>query len=251
MSDFDPWANERDTPSAPSSASQRSGAAPATQPGSWWGDEDAKAADATLRPARRAQPASGPQQAPREPSILTVCTGNICRSPYMERVLAHELAPLGVRVSSAGTGALVGQPIEPGSARLLEARGVDTSNYAARQLTEEMVAGADLVLTATREHRRLVVQVAPFALRRVFAVLDFADLCDGLTPVDLARAPGDNVVAQLVAAAGARRAQVPARQDDAADVVDPFMRGDAVFRQMQAQLDGPLATISRVPSPSV
>ena len=251
MSDFDPWADERDTPSNPSSTAQRPGDSPTEEPDSWWGDDDADAAATTLRLARRTRPASGTQQAPREPSILTVCTGNICRSPYMERVLAHELAPLGVRVSSAGTGALVGQPIEPGSARLLEARGVDTSNYAARQLTEEMAAGADLVLAATREHRRLIVKVAPFALRRVFAVLDFADLCEGLTPADVARARGDNVVAQLVAAAGCRRAQVPARQDDAADVVDPFMRGDAVFRQMQAQLNGPLATISRVLSPSV
>lgn len=177
--------------------------------------------------------------------ILTVCTGNICRSPYMERVLAHELAPLGVEVRSAGTGALAGRPIDPGSAALLEARGIDTSGYAARQLTVEMVEQADLVLTATREHRRLVVQEAPSALRRVFAVLDFADLCEGLDPADVARAPGANLVARLVAAAGARRASVPARQDDAADVVDPYQRNWQVFQKMADQASEPLSTIAR------
>src|SRR5690606_17245040 len=38
-----------------------------------------------------------------QPCILTVCTGNICRSPLAETVLATRLADLDVRVHSAGT----------------------------------------------------------------------------------------------------------------------------------------------------
>ena len=53
-------------------------------------------------------------------SILAVCTGNVCRSPAVERLLASKLGPT-VRVSSAGTHALVGHPIsEPMAALLLE-----------------------------------------------------------------------------------------------------------------------------------
>ena len=50
--------------------------------------------------------------------ILVVCTGNICRSPYIERRLAGLLADTDAVVTSAGTRALVGAPIEPGSAEL-------------------------------------------------------------------------------------------------------------------------------------
>mgnify|MGYP002738687724 CR=1 FL=1 len=44
--------------------------------------------------------------------ILTVCTGNVCRSPAAERLLEHTLNP-SVTVRSAGTRALVGEPIHP------------------------------------------------------------------------------------------------------------------------------------------
>jgi hypothetical protein len=46
-------------------------------------------------------------------AILCVCTGNVCRSPAAERLLAARLGP-GVVVASAGTVAALGGP---GSAR--------------------------------------------------------------------------------------------------------------------------------------
>lgn len=52
--------------------------------------------------------------------------------------------------------------------------------------------------------------------------------------------PGAIQARCLVNTGGARRAQVPARQDDAADGVDPHLRGADVFEQMQRQLDAPL-----------
>ena len=51
-------------------------------------------------------------------SILAVCTGNVCRSPAVERLLASKLGPT-VSVSSAGTHALVGHPISEPMAALL------------------------------------------------------------------------------------------------------------------------------------
>src|SRR5690606_12746543 len=48
-----------------------------------------------------------------QPNILTVCTGNICRSPLAEAVLASRLADLDLRVHSAGTQALVGHGMPP------------------------------------------------------------------------------------------------------------------------------------------
>ena len=54
-------------------------------------------------------------------SILAVCTGNVCRSPAVERLLASKLGPT-VSVRSAGTHALVGHPISEPMAALLRQR---------------------------------------------------------------------------------------------------------------------------------
>ena len=42
-----------------------------------------------------------------QPNIITVCTGNICRSPLAETVLATRLADLDIRVVTTTTGELL------------------------------------------------------------------------------------------------------------------------------------------------
>lgn len=175
--------------------------------------------------------------------ILVVCTGNVCRSPYIHLRLGHALADLGVEVASAGTGALVGRPVDPGSRALLDAAGVESDDFRARQLTAPIVREADLVLTAARAHRREVVQEVPSALRRTFTLKDFADLIEGLGAADVAQADGESLVARLADAAVARRHLVHARSDEDADIVDPFRRGPDVFAEMERQAVPPLMTV--------
>jgi len=105
--------------------------------------------------------------APTFGSILVVCVGNICRSPMAEAILASRLAPHGVKVSSAGIAALVGRPADPHAKALLAERGLDLSGHRARQLTPELVQGADLVLVMSTEQQRAVEQLAPAARGRV------------------------------------------------------------------------------------
>ena len=78
-------------------------------------------------------------------SILAVCTGNVCRSPAVERLLASKLGPT-VTVSSAGTHALVGHPISEPMAALLLDSDVEPDSFEARRLSEQMLKEADLVL---------------------------------------------------------------------------------------------------------
>lgn len=83
-----------------------------------------------------------------------------------------------VRVESAGTGALVGDGIDPKSLRLLEAHGVAVHSFSARQLSTAMVQRADLILTMTRDHRSAVLRLEPRALRRTFTLVEAAALVD-------------------------------------------------------------------------
>ncbi|MCT1603735.1 arsenate reductase/protein-tyrosine-phosphatase family protein [Dermacoccus nishinomiyaensis] len=237
---FDPWG---DMPTRASKA-RRGLELPSDAPGlgRMWGSDDAVGANDSLRLRPRAEAAHAVARGGR---ILVVCTGNVCRSPYIHLRLAFELAGQGIEVSSAGTGALVGYPIDQGSAALLGAVGVDSSAFRARQLTVQMVEDADLVITATRAHRRLVVQEAPSALRKTFALIDFADLIEGVDKSAVETQRGATLVARLVAAAGARRHLVHARPgDEDADIVDPFKQGAQVFARMERQASPAVASVS-------
>ncbi|MGO1257401.1 MAG: low molecular weight protein-tyrosine-phosphatase [Brachybacterium sp.] len=89
--------------------------------------------------------------------IRTVCTGNICRSPMAEYALREALdqAGLGDRaeVASVGTtGWEVGNPIDPRAGDLLRRHGIDAVSHRARQLDEQELHRADLVLALDHDH---------------------------------------------------------------------------------------------------
>ncbi|BDZ48184.1 hypothetical protein GCM10025867_04250 [Frondihabitans sucicola] len=91
-------------------------------------------------------------------SILTVCTGNICRSPLAEAALREAFADLDeITVESAGTSAPVGAPVPSDFVALAHGLQLSTESHRARALTPEMVRQADLVLALDRSHRRAIV----------------------------------------------------------------------------------------------
>ena len=184
--------------------------------------------------------------------VLTVCTGNICRSPFLERALQAELDRSwgrgGIEVSSGGTGALAGQPMERQARALLEAQGYAAHGFVARDLTSAMVADADLVLTATRAHRGAVMTLHPKAVRYTFTFREFAHLASGLTVEELSGAGGDRPrehVARVVSLAAGQRGVGAPLADTDVDVVDPYRRPVEVFQQMTGQIMGSLPAVVR------
>jgi len=84
--------------------------------------------------------------------VLTVCLGNICRSPAAEAALREAASAVGLplEVDSAGTGDWhLGEPPNP---RMQEAAGDMGLELAgqAQQVTPELLAWADLVLVMDR-----------------------------------------------------------------------------------------------------
>lgn len=183
--------------------------------------------------------------------ILTVCTGNICRSPFLERALQAELdqswGPGAVTVCSAGTGALVGSAMEPAARALLESSGYSAEGFLARDLTESLVAEADLVLTATRSHRGRVASLHPRALRYVFSFREFADLVSGVPEDELSPAKSEAAdhVRHVVTRAAAQRGARPPLADEHADIVDPYRCPQDVFEQMSIQIMEALPAVAR------
>ncbi|HVE63399.1 MAG TPA: hypothetical protein VNB94_06320 [Mycobacteriales bacterium] len=167
--------------------------------------------------------------------VLHVCTGNICRSPMAERLMrAGLLARLGEGaaafvVESAGTWGHTGSPMEPGALSTLTSYDLDGADFRARELLAEHVAGADLVLTATREHRSAAVVLHPRASAYTFTLREFARLT---ALVDIAALPTGDPVARAraaVTATAASRGLRPPASPSEDDVGDPYQAPPSVF----------------------
>ena len=101
-------------------------------------------------------------------NILVVCVGNICRSPVAEAMLCRALPDK--RIQSAGLGALVGQGVDATARQLAEADGLAVADHRARQLTVEMLQGADLILVMSQGQRRAVGELSPQALGKTMTL---------------------------------------------------------------------------------
>jgi protein-tyrosine-phosphatase len=108
-------------------------------------------------------------------SVLVVCTGNSCRSPVAQGLLARLLSDLPVLVGSAGTGAPVGNPATRFALESAAELGVDIGSHRARQLTRELCLGADLILAMEKAHQEWVREQVPDALGRVRMLGSYPD----------------------------------------------------------------------------
>lgn len=175
-------------------------------------------------------------------SVLMVCTGNICRSPLAEQLLAARL-DRSFLLSSAGTFAETSSPMEPLSAELSRQYGGVPELHRARDLDVDMVRAADLILTATREHRAAAVSMLPRASRYTFTLAEFERLAayavasGGVEPSD---------PRGIVAAAAASRGIAPLLADPADDdIEDPYGRSRATHERVAARIDELVSSVVR------
>ena len=175
--------------------------------------------------------------------VLTVCTGNICRSPAAAVLLSGYLGPA-VSVGSAGTRAVVGAPIDPPMLVALEGQAGWASgmgdNHRAVQLTPTLVEGADLVVGLTRAHRDAAVVAFPLAMTYAVTLDELAVIARlGL------ELPGDDLDARLrnAGAVVARNRHVIAREGSI-DIPDPYRESPAVYAQAAALIADRVAVVA-------
>ena len=83
--------------------------------------------------------------------ILIICTGNICRSPMAAAVLQAR-SMTDSKIQSAGTGALIGHPVDELAQAVLAERGMDLRGHRARQVSMEHLRWANLILVMEADH---------------------------------------------------------------------------------------------------
>lgn len=150
------------------------------------------------------------------PSVLFVCTGNICRSPTAHALLVHKAAEQGFAVdvdSAAVRDDEVGNPPDRRSLRELQRRGVHMPSHLARLVSPEDFLRFDYIVGMTGEHVRVLEQQAPPQAPRIDVLMHYAN--DG----------------------------------DAVDVPDPWYGGERdfihAFDMIQAGVDGLLQHLQR------
>jgi protein-tyrosine phosphatase len=98
--------------------------------------------------------------------ILFVCTANINRSFMAEVIFKERLKRYGrhdVTVSSAGLVDMKGEPADPIAAEILMESGFDETDHRSAVLTDDSVAGADLIVVMEENQRRLIAKAYPEA----------------------------------------------------------------------------------------
>ncbi|POH62216.1 low molecular weight phosphatase family protein [Cryobacterium zongtaii] len=205
----------------------------------------------------------GEQRALSPFTVLVVCTGNICRSPVAERLLRAQLenAEIPARVVSAGTQSMVGHDMTPEAAQLAQHYGADPLVHRSQQLTEQLIADADLVVTATREHRSAVVSLHPRSSRYTYTLNQLARLLpaalepnpqDSLvernTLVELVETPQADPAtilrALLVEVAATKGFSPPPPHPDDDDIEDPYRQSAEVYARVGNVINATVTTIT-------
>jgi protein-tyrosine phosphatase len=161
-----------------------------------------------------------------------------------------------IDVFSAGTGALVGYAMDEPSATALRELGVAPDGHEAQRLTRELLAEADLVLTAERAHLPLVLRLDASASWRCFTLREFARLGAAvplLFPPLASEEEMRHRVAELAAVRlHARRSGEAGAGSD--DIADPFGATLEEARlsagQVSAAIDGVITALGLPPAPS-
>ena len=185
-------------------------------------------------------------------NIVFVCTGNICRSPMAEQMLVQKAAKekLPISVSSAGVMAMTGDPMTPQSAEAMTQRGYTATKHVSQDLTPKILEDADLVLTATLDHRSELARMLPKASKYSFTIDEFARLTSFLMADpefqdEFKKKPKEtreHYLKRAMQEAVLLRGMVPTNLDPK-DVIDPYGESTKVYSQVAEHIEGSLEII--------
>ena len=157
-----------------------------------------------------------------------------------------------LRVESAGVASRDGWRMDPTIVELLAKRGVTgLATFRSRLLTDEIVAGADLVLTGTREHRLKIGKGWPDAYSRTFTLREASHQLAEMPPTIAAGLPADtarrafSVVEWLQEQRG-----LGASPSGSLDIEDPIGRRTSVYRRMVDDVWAAVDSVARALLPA-
>lgn len=156
--------------------------------------------------------------------VLFVCTANISRSPYAERLARHVCAGRDLGFASAGIPGTRDRRMDPNMLAELARRGVDGAGHSSRPVTPELVEGADVVVTMEFTQHMRLIEAWPAHADKVFGLRHLAEA------VQEAGASGDFC-----------HVEIP--DSMTWDVADPYGQGAATAARCARDIDTLLAPV--------
>jgi low molecular weight protein-tyrosine phosphatase len=110
-----------------------------------------------LHPLRRRKALEALRARTRPKTLLVICHGNICRSPFAAGFLRRTLAPVGIAVHSAG---FIGfnRPAPPEALAAAERHGLSLSDHRSRPVTADLARNADLIIVMEPSQGRTIME---------------------------------------------------------------------------------------------
>jgi protein-tyrosine phosphatase len=163
-----------------------------------------------------------------------------------EQMLREKLADRNLKnivVDSAGVYAMEGESMTVEAATAMRTVGYDPTAHVAKQATSEVIASANLVLTATQDHRTDIVRTLTRANRYTFTIKEFANLAAYVAEPDpdVELGVATDLADKLVITSMARGY---APEVASADIEDPYQRGQQVFDATREELEPLLEKIA-------
>lgn len=170
-------------------------------------------------------------------TVLVVCTANRYRSPIAEHLLRAAAARRGLdwTIRSAGTNAVPGRRMDDAVLHLLREHDVPVADWHSRRVDPELLARADLILTAQQQHRRIVVGLEPPAVTRTFSLKQFARLSAAIEPDGTSEPVRTG--AELLRRATRARAGLQPVPTEAEDLADPVGRPARILRRCLGEVE--------------
>lgn len=179
--------------------------------------------------------------------VLVVCTANVCRSPVIASLLAARLGPT-IEIVSRGTRAATSSGTCEVSATWAMTHGIGLPGHVSMPLELADVRASTIILTATRRHRRSVVELRPSMQVRTFTLTQAARVATWL--VDRGERPESDDPSErllwLTRELDAARGIAPIPEDETVDdLPDPHFGADhaEVFERIVTAVDAFCAPI--------
>ena len=127
------------------------------------------------------------------PSILFVCTKNLCRSPFAQAFFNRRLREVNLHgnwlVNSAGTWTRDGDPIPGPFRKLGKELGIDLSQHRSQSITSIEVKECDVIVVMEKGHQEAMKVEFPEIAGRIYMLTSLA----GLYPYDIPDPEVDNI----------------------------------------------------------
>jgi protein-tyrosine phosphatase len=163
-----------------------------------------------------------------------------------EQMLRQKFAERNIKnvvIDSAGVYAMEGEPMTIEAANSMRAVGYAPTAHVAKQATADIIASANLVLTATQDHRSDVVRTLTRANRFTFTIKEFANLAAYIAEPDPdVELPVATDLADKLVITSMARGYASEVAD--ADIEDPYQRGQQVFDATREELEPLLDAIA-------